>query len=141
MGLHWSQQTLGIVVSAIFDARKPVFGVSNKVRLKPVCSATETCLKNEISLVASLAMILSNKRITKSLIRLRGCAGWTAPLLFENHRRQFFSRRDPFYFLTLILLFLSSKSLSPCYCKFGNFRENFIFAKSDKIHMRGVENS
>ena len=24
------------------DARKPVFGVSDKVRFKPVCSATET---------------------------------------------------------------------------------------------------
>ena len=29
-------------------------------------------------------MILSNKRITKVLIRLRGCAGWSAPLLFAN---------------------------------------------------------
>ena len=29
-------------------------------------------------------MILSNKRITKALIRLHGCAGWSAPLLFAN---------------------------------------------------------
>ena len=60
-------------------------------RLKPVSSATETRQKSEISLVASLDMILSNKRITKALIRLRGCAGWSAHLLFENHRRQVFS--------------------------------------------------
>ena len=29
-------------------------------------------------------MILSSKRITKALISLRGCAGWSAPLLFAN---------------------------------------------------------
>ena len=44
-------------------------------------------------------MILSKTRKTKALIRLRGCAGWSAPLLFANHRRQVFSRRGPFYFI------------------------------------------
>ena len=29
-------------------------------------------------------MVLSNKRITKVLIRLRGCAGWSAPVLSAN---------------------------------------------------------
>ena len=29
-------------------------------------------------------MILSKKRITKALIRLRGCAGWSAPVLFAT---------------------------------------------------------
>ena len=29
-------------------------------------------------------MILSKKRKTKALISLRGCAGWSAPLLFAN---------------------------------------------------------
>ena len=43
------------------SARKPVFGVSDKVRLNPVYSATETSQKVEISLEASLGMILSNK--------------------------------------------------------------------------------
>ena len=38
-------------------------------------------------------MSLSSKRITNALIRLRGCAGWSAPLLFANPRRQVFSRR------------------------------------------------
>ena len=37
-----------------FLTTKPVFGVSDKVRYKPVCSATGTSQKNEISLVASL---------------------------------------------------------------------------------------
>ena len=35
-------------------ARKPVFGVSDKTKLKQVSSATQTSLKIEISLVASL---------------------------------------------------------------------------------------
>ena len=61
-----------------------------KTRLNPVSSATETSLKIELSFVASLDMVLSKKRITKVLIRLRGCAGWSAPLLFANLRRQVF---------------------------------------------------
>ena len=65
-------------------ARKPVFGVSDKVRFKPVSSATETSCKIDILLVARLDMILSKKRITKALISLRGCAGWSAPVLFAN---------------------------------------------------------
>ena len=40
-------------------------------------------------------MVLFKKRIAKALIRLRGCAGWSAPLLFANSRRQIFSRRGP----------------------------------------------
>ena len=42
-----------------FDMTKPVFGVSNKARLKPVSSASEASYKIEISPVASLDMILS----------------------------------------------------------------------------------
>ena len=41
-------------------------------------------------------MILSKKRITKALIRLHGCAGWSAPVLFANPRRQVFSHRGPY---------------------------------------------
>ena len=40
-------------------------------------------------------MMLSNKQITKALIRLSGCAGWSAPLLLAIPRRQVFSRRGP----------------------------------------------
>ena len=40
-------------------------------------------------------MLLSKKRTTKALIRLRGGAGWSAPVLFANPRRQVFSRRGP----------------------------------------------
>ena len=73
------------------SAKNPVFGVSDKVRFKPACSATETSFKIEISLVSSLDMILSNKRITKALIRLRRCAGWSAPVLFVNPQDRFSS--------------------------------------------------
>ena len=87
---------------------KPVFGGSENVRFKPACSAAETSLKIEISLAVGLEMILFNKGITKALIRLRGCAGWSAPLLFANPPRQVFSRRGPneggFQAILIILL-------------------------------------
>ena len=70
-------------------AIKPVFRVSNKARLKLATSATETRWKTENLLVSSLDMILSKKRITKALIRLRECAGWSAPLLFANTEDRF----------------------------------------------------
>ena len=77
-------------------ARKPVFGVSDTVRFKPASSGTETSHEIEIAIETSLGMILSKKRITKALIRLRGCAGWSASVLFANPRRQVFSRRGPY---------------------------------------------
>ena len=39
--------------------------------------------------IASLDIIYANKRITKALIRLRRCAGWSAPLLFANPEDRF----------------------------------------------------
>ena len=44
--------------------RKPVFGVL------------------EILDLASICVLLSKQRTTKALVRLRGCAGWSAPLLY-----------------------------------------------------------
>ena len=41
-------------------------------------------------------MILSKKGITKALISLRGCAGWSAPVLYAYPRRQIFSCCGPF---------------------------------------------
>ena len=52
------------------NATKPAFGVSDKGKLKSVTSATETRYKIGILLVASPDTILSNKRLTKALIRL-----------------------------------------------------------------------
>ena len=71
------------------NATKAVFGVSDKERLKLVSLALETAQKIEISPVASLDMVLSIKRITKVLIRLRECAGWSAPLLFATPEYRF----------------------------------------------------
>ena len=61
-------------------------------------------LKIEISLLASLDMTLSKPRMTKALIRLRGCAGWSVSVLFTKPRRQVFSRRCPLYLLGLTCL-------------------------------------
>ena len=72
-------------------------GVRQRVFQTPVSSAKETSLKIEISPAASLHMILSKKQNKKALIRLRGCACWSAPVLFTNPRRQGFSRRGPYY--------------------------------------------
>ena len=69
---------------------KTCFLVSDKVKFKSACSATETSLKIEIFPVASLDMILSNKQITKALIRLCRCAGWSALLLFASPPKQIF---------------------------------------------------
>ena len=67
-------------------ATKPVFTrrVSDQVRLKTAYSSSEMSWNLEISPVASLAIILSSERITKVLIRLRGCAGWSVPSLFAT---------------------------------------------------------
>ena len=62
--------------------RKPVFGVFDQVRLEPACAATEARLKLEILDKETRDIILSRQRTTKVLIRLRGCTGWSEPLLF-----------------------------------------------------------
>ena len=62
-----------------------------------VSSATRTSQKIESLPKASLHMILATKRITKALIRLRGCAGWSALVLFTNPQRQVFSRQGQYY--------------------------------------------
>ena len=55
--------------------RKPVFGVCDLVGLKPAYSVTEISQSFEILDLASIGIILARKRMTKTLIRLRGCAG------------------------------------------------------------------
>ena len=45
----------------------------------------------EISAIESRDIILSKQRTTKALIRLHGCAGWTAPLWFAYDIRHIFS--------------------------------------------------
>ena len=66
----------------LWATRKPVFLVFDQVRLKPACATTEASWSLESLVLASIFIILSRQRKTKALIRLRGCAGWSAPLLF-----------------------------------------------------------
>ena len=42
--------------------------------------------------VASLANILSRERITKTLIRLHGCAVWSVPLFFACNKIGFYDK-------------------------------------------------
>ena len=59
-------------------SREHMSGVSTRVMLKQACSATKTSWKIDISLAASLNMILSKKQITNVLISLCRCAGWSS---------------------------------------------------------------
>ena len=69
--------------------RNPVFRVCDQVRLKPACSATERLASLEILILASIGIMLSRQQKTKVLIRLQGCAGWSAPLLFTYGKTGF----------------------------------------------------
>ena len=51
-------------------------------RHKLACAGTEVSHRLEISDIETGGIILSKQWTTKVLIRLRGCAGWSAPLLF-----------------------------------------------------------
>ena len=70
-------------------------GIFDQVRFKPACSATQTSYNLETLDKASIHIILSKQRTTKVLIRLRGCAGWFAPLLFAYGIRHIFARPGP----------------------------------------------
>ena len=69
--------------------RKPFFGVSDQGRLKPACAATEASWVLKFWKLANTVIILSKQRTTKVQIRLRGCAGWSAPLLFAYGKNRF----------------------------------------------------
>ena len=53
--------------------RKPTFWVCDPGRLKPACAATEARYRLEILDIETRGIILSRRRTTKMLIRLRGC--------------------------------------------------------------------
>ena len=74
-------------------ARKPVFWVSDKARLKPVPELQRLAKKNQKLLVASLD-ILTNRRITKVLIRLcMQMSRLVCAFVVRKHGRQVFSCR------------------------------------------------
>ena len=66
-------------------------GVSDQVGLKLACSATEASMRLEIVVTETRDITLSIQRKTNALIRLRGCADWSAPLLFAYSIRHVFS--------------------------------------------------
>ena len=68
-----------------------VFGSLDQARHKPACAATEASYSLEILVIESRDIILSKQQTTKALIRLRWCAGWSAPLLFAYDTRHIFS--------------------------------------------------
>ena len=72
-------QFKGYLVHLSHVTRKPVFGVCNKVRLKPACSATENSCSLGILDLAGIDIIFV--RTTKALIRQHGCTGWSVPFL------------------------------------------------------------
>ena len=67
----------------------------DQLTFKPACSATEASWNLETLDIASMHIILSKQRKTKVLIRLCGCAGWSAPLLFVYGIRHIFSWPGP----------------------------------------------
>ena len=90
---HLDKAANGLYISHV--VRKPVFGVSDQVRLKPACSATEATLTLEILDIASIGIVLFKQLTTKVLIRLRKCADWrcaglSAPLLFAYGINRFY---------------------------------------------------
>ena len=62
----------------------PSGGGVDKECFKPVSSAIETSLKIEILPFSKFTYDTFQKANKKALIRLSGCAGWTAPVLFAN---------------------------------------------------------
>ena len=72
------------------DTTKPVFRASDKARHKPVSSAMETSLKIEISLVASLDMILNKSADQSARMHRLVCA-----LFVRKNQRQAFLCRGP----------------------------------------------
>ena len=81
------------------------------VRLKPTYSDTETRLKIKILHEANLDILLSTKQLTKALIRLRGCTGWSVPLLFACDMPGFPALRL-IIILYMLLKILTSTSLN-----------------------------
>ena len=71
-------------------------------------------------------MIHSKKRITKALIRLRGCSGWSAAVLFANYQRQvFFS--GPILYLYLFPEWVEFSPYEIGMAKYGTFMKTELF--------------
>ena len=56
-------------------------------------------------------MILSKNRITKALIRLGGCAGWFAPVLFATPEDRFSHVEPPLLSCAMLYLLMSTADI------------------------------
>ena len=95
----------GPIVIIGFDATKPVFGVSDKARLKAV-SLTRNFARSKSR--------LSNERKINALIRMHGCAGWSAPFLFTSPEDRFTHVKTQFVCIILV------PSVNVSSCSFGH---------------------
>ena len=77
--------------------RKPVFRFQTKWISYQSPQLQSLAWKLKVSSIARLHIILSIKLITKTLIRQRGCAGWSAPVFFANPPRQVFWCYSPYH--------------------------------------------
>ena len=77
-------------------------------------------------------MILCNKRITKALIRMRGCAGRSAPLLFANTEDRV-SRVQHLFFTFLPIMYQCKFDQTP---SIGS--EDIVLAKKLHLHYSGA---
>ena len=75
------------------DVRKPVIRISDRLRPKPACSATD--LLEYCNFARSKFTLLLRKWITKMLIRLCWCTGWFVLLVFACIS-SVFSRQGPY---------------------------------------------
>ena len=103
--------------------RKPVFVVCDQDRLKPVCSAEEGSYSLEIANIDTKDIILPRQRTTNVLIRLRGCASWSAPLLFAYGINRFSHDVDHIEIAKLVI---------PLYI--FSIRRDFMQSKNTKIN-------
>ena len=103
-------------------------GVCDQVRLKPAYSATGASMRLEILVTETRDTTLSSQRTTKALIRLRGCAGWSAPLLFAYDIRHVFSWPGSYTYNNYFICLedRSSKLRKP-------------IADSDSAHLTGLQ--
>ena len=87
-------------------------GVSGHARHKPACAATEASMRLEILVTETRSITLSKQRTTKALIRLHGCAGWSAPLLFAYDMTHFLMAR--LIYLCHVVKHINGKNYRNC---------------------------
>ena len=68
--------------------RKPVLGGWRPDKFQTGLLSFRNLIEFWIFYLTSIGMILYKQRTTKALIRLRGCAGWSEPLLFAYGIKQ-----------------------------------------------------